>query len=292
MNKSQSPNEPTQSLQSPTKYRAWLKFCYYLRMQDAKFIHDPAPEGLFEVPADAQWVVVRRRLDGKWLVVIPLLNDGQASSERKSGQQVELSLVCGSANEGNSWILDISERYPLNLFEEAEADYGKRQRECTVKPIAPPETSSNEQYPKAQLRYCYYLHLGKADKTEKSDSGTAKFQVPYKRRWVLVRKYFRDGTAQIHQLTSDVETESGLQKSFHVWLGNVVPKSSKNSWAQCIQERYPERLMNEAEMDSGKTRAYCDVMATLSYFKAIDRGSPDHWIPEERLPSPGELSCV
>lgn len=280
--------DESQPAQKPQGFPVQLRYCYYLRLSEAKGPKKTANgQRVFKVPADACWVVVSQDFGYGWFAILPLLSNEQVSIEKQKGLQAELGRISPSFDDTASWVLDIPERYPAKLLRNAEQKHREKPRDCHVRPMAPAQGDAKTPYCGAQLRYCYYLHLGDAEEASESIDAQPIFNVPYKRRWLLVRKYLRDGSAQIYQLTSEDETKNGWEKPFHVNLTEnkdegerkqeIVRKSKKDTWAQCILERYPEKLMREAEADFGKTRQYLDLETTRGLFKKIDAGSPGHW---------------
>ena len=268
MSNTSSGLKETPQPQAPNRFAVWVQRYFYLLLDDAV----RAKDGIFNVPAEIRWVAVVRNFGGGWVAIRPLLNDEQASIEKQKGLQADLGRVMPSPDESIQWLLDIPERYhaKLRCNEREDSHHSAR-----VHFTAPAQPDPRAAYPAAQLRYCYYLHLSQADQPIENQP---VFNIPGKARWVLLRRQLRDGWAQIYQLTSDDVTENDLEKPFHVHLGKVVPKSPKDSWAQCILERYPDRLMREAELDHNKTKKNFDLETTRSLFKRIDAESPDHWV--------------
>ena len=270
--------DESQPAQKPQGFPVQLRYCYYLRLSEAKGPKKTANgQRVFKVPADACWVVVSQDFGYGWFAILPLLSNEQVSIEKQKGLQADLGRISPLFDDTASWVIDIPERYPAKLLRNAEKKHCEKPRDCQVRPMAPAHDNPKTPYSGAQLRYCYYLHLGNAEEATESSDAQTIFDVPYKRRWLLVRKYLHDESAQVYQLTSDDETESGWEKQFHVMLGKIVQKSLVDSWAQCILERYPEKLMREAEADFGKTRQYLDLETTRGLFKKIDARSPGHW---------------
>ena len=283
MNNTSASGYESQAAQKPRGFPVRLRFCYHLRLCEAKRMKaGTIVPHVFQVPADACWVVVPQEFGDGWSAVLPLLSDEQTVVERKQGLQANLGRVSPSPSDSASHVLDIPERYPAKLLRDAEHDQRQGRREGALRLVAPAQDDPSVPYGAAQLRYCYYLHLNHAEKAIEWSDEQPMFNVPYKGRWVLVRKYLRDGTVQIYQLTSKEEMEGGYEKQFHVNLGKIVPKASVDSWVQCILERYPEHLMRDAEMDYKKSLRKLDPVTTSSLFKKIDAGSPDHWTLAKR----------
>ena len=287
--------DESQPAQKPQGFPVQLRYCYYLRLREAKRMKEPGAEhSVFKVPADACWVVVSQDYGRDWFAILPLLSNEQVSVEKQKGLQADLGRISPSFDDTTSWVLDIPERYPARLLRDAQHKHGEKHRDCQLRLVAQALNDPNAPYGAAQLRYCYYFHLGDAEEATESTDEQPVFNVPYKPRWVLVRKYLRDGSVQIYQLTSEDETENCFEKPFHVCLwakddkkSELIPKSEKdNTWAQCILERYPEKLMRDAETDpknKKRTRRNLDLETTRSFFKKIDAGSPEHWTVAKRL---------
>jgi hypothetical protein len=280
--------------QRPHGFPVQLRYCFYLRLSEAKRMEDSATKGrVFRIPADARWVVVPQEYGNGWFGILPLLSDEQVSTERQKGLQADLGRVFQSRDGTASCVLDIPERYPSRLIVEAERTSGEKRRSGQLRLTARAQSDPHTPYAGAQLRYCYYLHLDEAETSTESLDASPAFNIRCKARWVLVRKYLRDGSAQIYKLTSKDKTESGWEKPFHVILTSnvdedekkqdLLPKSKKDTWAQCILERYPEHLMRDAEMDYNMTRRRFDLETTRSLFKKIDAGSPEHWTLAKRV---------
>ena len=289
MTNSTTLTDKSPTAQRPDGFPAQLRYCYYMRLSEAIHMKAQSSEPrVFKVPADVCWVVVPQELGYGWVVVLPLVGDEQAMVEVRNGLQGNLCRISPSCEDTNSRVLDIPERYPTKLLRDAERDHRKKPRGCELRIVAPAQNDHKVPcYGAAQLRYCYYLHLGEAKEAPESTNEQPVFNVPYKPRWVLIRKYLRDGMAQIYQLTSKDETKCGWEKSYHVNLiakkensgkkPEIVPKSDKDTWAQCILERYPEHLMRDAERDLKETKRFLDLETTRGFLKRIDEGSPEHW---------------
>ena len=123
-----------------------------------------------------------QKFGGGWFAILPLVSDEQISVERKKGLQANLRQVSPSPSDSASYVLDIPERYPEKLLRDAEHD----RRDGILRLVAPAPDEPKAPYAKAQLRYCYYLHLGEAEKANESTGEQPVFDVPYKKRWVLV----------------------------------------------------------------------------------------------------------
>jgi hypothetical protein len=285
MNSTSPPENAPLEAQQPTGASVQLRYCNYLRLIDAKrFNKISSKTGFFNVPTMTCWVVVALQdLGFRSVVVLPLLDDAQVAVERQKGLQANLAKVSPTFANIPSWVLDIPERYPVKLLSEVKPEHGESRRNCKVRLREPAQNNPKEPYSKAEVRYCYYLHLDDADTATQSCTKPPMLEVPYKCRWVLVRKYLHDGTAQIYKLTSSDETVGGSDKPFHVWLGKIVPKQKDSqpqidSWAQCVLERYPQHLMRDATVDFGKTPRTLDMMETLNVLKTIQSKSPEHWL--------------
>ena len=76
-------------------------------------------------------------------------------------------------------MLDIPERYPAKLLCDAENDHGQRPYDGNLQLVAQAKDDSKVPYAEAQLRYCYTLHFGKANKAQESTVEQPVFDVPY-----------------------------------------------------------------------------------------------------------------
>lgn len=264
--------------QAPDRFEVEVRRCYYLRLEEAVRVTDGVSPLRFNVPALARWIAMLRTFGGGWVAIRPLFSDEQIVVETKKGLQAVLGRLVPPPEENMQWVLDIPERYHTRLLSGFAEGRGDSSLFARVHFTAPATPNQNAAYPSAQLRYCYYLHLDQAENMLTKEHEPI-LKVPAKARWVLVRRYLRDDWAQVYKLTSDDVTENGLEKPFHVHLGKVVPKSPEDSWAQCILERYPERLLREAEHDHKRTKKVFDLETTRSLFKKIDAASPEHWVP-------------
>ena len=217
VNSTAAPGHESQAAQKPQGFRVRLRFCYHLRLKEAKG-PKTATNGqqVFKVPADARWVVVPQDFGDGWFAILPLLDNEQASLETTSGLQVNLGRITPSPPNSASHVIDIPERYPAKLLRDAEQDHRQFSRVGHLQLVAPAQDDSKAPYSDAELRYCYTLHFGEADKAHESTVEQPVFDVPYSWHWVLVRKYLRDGSAHVYPTTSHEETDSGSTKPHHV----------------------------------------------------------------------------
>jgi len=111
--------------------------------------------------------------------------------------------------------------------------------------------------PAGEFRWCYYLHLYTAKKTDEiwreNDGGSHPcFKVQGKRRLVFVRGYFEDRPfyggdwCQIFQVTTKARLTNGKKKPNLKPLGQVLPDDCRHSYVQTIPERYPIQLLEQA----------------------------------------------
>lgn len=268
----------TAACQVPDRFPVEVRRCNYLCLKDAVRVTDSDSSLHFQVPALVRWVAVLRQFDGGWIAIRPIFSDVEIAEERKLvGLQADLGKLRPPPEEKVQWIVNIPERYHVNLLLEATNERGNSSPSAHVQFTEPADVGQKAARPSAELRYCYYLHLDSAKKML-SQEGEPVLSIRAKARWVLVRRYLRDDWAQIYQLTSDNVTANDHEKRFHVHLGKIVPKSSEDTWAQCILERYPSRLMRDAEHDYKKTKRNLEPLDVIAILKTIDSGSPDHWM--------------
>ena len=139
------------------------------------------------------------------------------------------------------------------------------------------------------IRYCFYLHLGSARRNGKMwpdhfSRHHPIFDVEGKARWVLVYQEAGSDWVQIYQLTSKNKTVTGKTKPNHVPLGRIIPNknpsiAAKQSWVQCIPERYPTRLIDDAETVYHEKPIPIDPNVANIFLKAIMAKSPQNWTP-------------
>ena len=170
--------DESQPAQRPQGFPVQLRYCYYLRLSEAKPMKEPvAGRRVFKVPADACWVVVSQDYGSGWFAILPLLSNKQVAIERQKGLQANLGRVSPSPDDTVSCVLDIPERYPSTLFVEAERTSGEKRRAGHLRLTAPAQTDPKDSYCKAQLRYCYYLHLGEAKMSDEIGRASCRERV-------------------------------------------------------------------------------------------------------------------
>lgn len=138
----------------------------------------------------------------------------------------------------------------------------------------------------AEFRWCYYLHLHTASKTtkqwrERDGSSHPEFNVRGKRRLVFVRGYFEDkkfyggDSCLIYQVTTKPELPNGKKKPNFKPLGPVLSDDSRHSFVQTIPERYPLKLVEDADkapiegIDRMTITMTCKILDSITYRSGV-----------------------
>lgn len=136
--------------------------------------------------------------------------------------------------------------------------------------------------PAPEFRWCCYLHLHTAEKTDeewRENDGRSHpvFKVRGKKRLVFVRGYFEDKEyyggkwCLVYQVTTKERLPNGKIKPNFLSIGQVLPDDSRKSFVQRIPERYPLNMIESASkdpirgIDKMTTNMTCKILDSISY---------------------------